>query len=133
MSEVDTSRTAIDRLFAGRSRRFQLRIGEIGELERICGAGIGEIMLRLAAHRFRAADIWATIRLGLEGGGEREIVATGLVERYQSQPLGDYIQLAADIISAAVAGVPPPKPATEGASDDPATSPSSTTPGAAPD
>lgn len=137
MSETDTSRTVVDWPFAGKSRRFQLRIGEIGELERLCGAGIGEIMLRLAGHRFYAGDVWETIRLGLEGGGEREALATALVGRYQGGPIADYIELAMKIIEAAVSGTGPAKGKRSGKratarSITPATSPSSTAPGAPP-
>ena len=135
MSAIDTSRTAIDRPFAGRTRRFQLRIGEIGELERLCGAGIGEIGLRLVQHRFYARDVWEAIRLGLEGGGASESLATGLVQRYQAQPIAEHIGLATAIIDAALSGVAleaePGKDQAEGA-DDPATSPPSTTPAASP-
>lgn len=119
MSDIDTSRTLIERPFAGRMRRFQLRYGEIEALERHCGAGIGEIMLRLGTHRFKAADIIETVRLGLEGGGLEEMDATALIMPYQTQALAAHLQLAADIISAAVTGVPAPgKP--EGADDAPA-------------
>lgn len=136
MSEVNTSRTAVDRLFAGRRRKFQLRIGEIGELERLCQAGIGEIMLRLAGHRFYARDVWETVRLGLEGGGEREMLASGLVERYQAGPIADYIGLASEILTAAVSGIEipaePGKTAAEGSDNAPATSPPTSGPAARP-
>ena len=130
MSALDTSRTTIDRPFAGRRRRFRLRIGEMGELERLCSAGIGEIMVRLAAHRFRAADIRETIRLGLEGGGAAEPEATALVMRYLDEaPLGEHLQLAGDILSAAVSGVEVEAGNEHGErSDSPATSPHSTEP-----
>ncbi|HVL73319.1 MAG TPA: gene transfer agent family protein [Beijerinckiaceae bacterium] len=133
MSRLDTSRTAIDADFAGRRRRFQLRIGEIGELERLCGAGIGEIALRLQLHTFRAADVWEPIRLGLEGGGAGETEATALVVRYQSQPIADYIGLAARIVDAALSGAPKPdakaaRPGKAMAEGVPATSPPSTSP-----
>lgn len=135
-ARADTSRTAVDRPFAGRTRRFQLRIGEIGELERLCGAGIGAIQLRLAGHQFRFADIREAVRLGLEGGGASEPEATGLVMRYVDRaPIAEHIQLAADILSACIAGVPEPededppgKPTAE--RTDPATSPPSTAPAA---
>ncbi len=38
----------------------------MGELERLSGQGIGGIYLRLAAHQFGVAEVWDTIRLGLE-------------------------------------------------------------------
>lgn len=124
---VDTSRTMIDRPFAGAVRRFQLRYGEISTLERMCGAGVGEIMMRLPTHRFTARDIWETIRLGLEGGGMSEPEATAMVMRYHETALGAHLQLAADILSAAVSGVEIQPGKEEGASpSDQETSPPST-------
>ncbi|TDR94205.1 gene transfer agent family protein [Enterovirga rhinocerotis] len=130
MSEtIDTSRTAIDWPFGGKTRRFQLRLGEISELERLSRAGIGEIMLRLAGHRFYAADVWETIRLGLEGGGMHDALATALVERYHTRPIADYLDLAGKILSAAVTGVEAAEPGKEEAATSPETSPPSTDPG----
>lgn len=126
---IDTSRTKIDRPFAGAVRPFQLRYGEIETLERMCGAGIGEIMMRLGTHRFKAADIWQTIRLGLEGGGASEPEATALVMPYQTTALSAHLGLAAEILSAAVAGVEVPEGnGDEAGSTEPATSPLSTQP-----
>lgn len=131
MSDTDTGRTIVDAPFAGQRRRFQLRIGEIGELERLTGVGIGATFMRLGSHQFSVREVWDVIRLGLEGGGASAVEATALVMRYQDQPLMDFLPLAGQIIAAAVNGVPPGKSATEGTGDspDPATSPSST-PGA---
>lgn len=129
MSGTDTSRTALTRPFAGQSRRFQLRIGELGELERVCSAGIGEIMVRLAAHRFYHADIRETVRLGLEGGGMSEPEATALVMRYvDPAPLSEHIALAGRILNKAVSGVEMPEGNDDGEGNDasPATSPLST-------
>lgn len=126
---IDTSRTKIDRPFAGAVRPFQLRYGEIETLERMCGAGIGEIMMRLAGHRFRAADIWQTIRLGLEGGGASEPEATALVLPYRETALSAHLQLAADILTAAVSGVEVPEGnGEEAGSIEPETSPQSIRP-----
>jgi hypothetical protein len=106
VTEVDTSRTTVYEPFAGRRRKFQLRLGEIEELETLCRAGIGEIMVRLANHTFRLADVRETVRLGLQGGGLSEPEATALVMRHvDDTPVADHLQLAANILSAAVAGV----------------------------
>lgn len=130
MSGAVTGRTLVEADFAGQRRRFQLRLGEIGELERIAGVGIGAIVMRIAAHQFSVRDVWDTIRLGLEGGGTSAVEATALVMRYQDQPLMDFLPLAGSIVAAAVNGVPAGKPATEGSEPiAPATSPSSTPPG----
>ena len=135
MSEVDTSRTMVRAAFAGRPRNFQLRLGEMAELERICGAGIGEIMARLATHRFSVNDIWEPIRLGLEGAGSSAVEAEALVMRYHPPhyPIADFLDLALRIVTGAVSGVPQGKDGTEGSGDPaPATSPSSSAPGPSP-
>ncbi|EIZ83691.1 hypothetical protein WYO_3704 [Methylobacterium sp. GXF4] len=130
MSEADTSRTLVTAPFAGRECRFQLRLGEMAELERLCGAGIGAIFMRLGTHQFSHRDVWDTIRLSLEGGGMSGIAASALVVRYQNEPLMDYLPLAGQIVAAAVNGVPKGKAETEGESPaDPATSRSSSEPG----
>lgn len=130
MSEADTSRTLVAAAFAGRECRFQLRLGEMAELERLCGAGIGAIFMRLGTHQFSHRDVWDTIRLGLEGGGMSGIAASAMVLRYQDEPLMDYLPLAGQIVAAAVNGVPKGKAETEGESPaDPATSRSSSEPG----
>lgn len=129
MSEADTSRTAVTAPFAGRDCRFQLRLGEMAELERLCGVGIGAIFMRLGSHQFSHRDVWDTIRLGLEGGGTSGVEATAMVMRYQGQPLMDFLPLAGAIVAAAVNGVPLGKAEAEGAEPSrPATSPSSSEP-----
>lgn len=131
--KTDTSATALYADFAGRTLKFELRIGEIGELERRCAAGIGEIMVRLAGHRFYAHDVVEPIRLGLVGGGLSQADAETLIRwNVLGRPLSENLQLAGGILEAAVTGVPMPgNPATEGASDAaPETSPSSIDPAA---
>lgn len=130
MSEVDTSKTAIFAAFDGDEQRFQLRLGEIAELERKCNAGIGAVMVRLAAHQFYAADVWDTIRLGLIGGGMGRADADARMLNYRTEPLSPYLELAADILSAAVSGPKPDeeKATVEGNQELPATSPPSMQP-----
>lgn len=141
MSGAETGRTLVTADFAGRPCRFQLRLGEMAELERLCGAGIGAIFMRLGAHQFSHRDVWDTIRLGLEGGGMSGLAASALVLRYQDEPLMDYLPLAGRIVAAAVNGVPRESgvPQASGAAGNaaaegegtaaPATSRSSTAPG----
>jgi hypothetical protein len=130
VSGADTSRTLVTATFAGRECRFQLRLGEMAELERLCGAGIGAIFMRLGTHQFTHRDVWDTIRLGLEGGGMSGVSASAMLVRYQDEPLIDYLPLAGQIVSAAVNGVPKGKAEAEGESQaDPATSRSSSEPG----
>lgn len=121
-------KTEIRAEFCGRERTFRLRIGQIGELERICAAGIGAIMMRLAQHQFYAADIWDTIRLGLEGGGASEVEASALMQRYRDEPVDTHLPLAIRIISATISGVAPQGKAKAESEQDPATSPPSTAP-----
>lgn len=129
---TNTSATAVLADFAGRTVRFELRLGEIGELERRCDAGIGEILIRLAAHRFYAADIVEPIRLGLIGGGESPAGAEALMRfNVHGVPLVENLALAATIVGACVTGVSPEgKPTAEGSSGAPETSPPSTPPAA---
>lgn len=117
--------TSIHRDLAGRRRKLELRLGEIGELERICGAGIGAILLRLSTMQWRYDDIRETIRLGLQGGGASEPDATAFALHYlDPRPKGEFLQLAADILNACVMGVEPGKAQGETEeSDAPATSP----------
>lgn len=130
----DTSATAVYADFAGRPLKFELGVGAIGELERRCASGIGEIMVRLAAHRFYQADIHEPIRLGLVGGGESPAGAEALMRfNVFGRPLAEHLVLASRIVEAAVSGVATPgKTETEGTQnpDAPATSPSSTKPAA---
>jgi len=102
----DTSRTVLFAPFAGQNRRFRLPIGKISDLERICEAGIGGIMLRVGTHQFKVCDIWDTIRLALEGGGMSEAQATALCMAYHDEPLIWHAELAAKILQAAVSGIP---------------------------
>ena len=95
------------RPFAGRDWRFYLRFGEITELERLTGMGIGPIFMRIGAQQFGHRDVWDTSRLGLEGGRETSAAeATVLVMRYQGEPLTDFLPLAGAIVAACVNGVP---------------------------
>src|SRR6476620_3651062 len=106
--EIDRSdeSTIVFATFAGKKRRFQLTIGGVQEVERICKAGIGAIMLRIGSHSFYHDDVWQPIRLGLEGGGASEAEASALVLRYENAPLRPYLNLAGFIIASHVNGAP---------------------------
>lgn len=106
MRKPDTSRTVLFADFAGATHRFCLPLGKIADLERLCDAGIGAIMVRLGTHQFKARDIWDTIRLGLEGGGMPGPDATATCLPYHVEPLMWYAQLAAAILNSAVNGIP---------------------------
>jgi hypothetical protein len=134
MSGAVMGRTIVDADLAERRRRFELLLGEMAELERLTGSGIGAIFMRLGSHQFTHWDVWDTIRLGLEGGGMPAIEASALVLRHQDEPLIDFLPLAGAIVAAAVNGVPVEagvgKPVAEGSTPTPpATSPPSTPPG----
>lgn len=68
--------------FGGAPRKFALKLKQIDELQRLCGAGIGEIVARLHTGRFYVRDVYDTIRLGLVGGGMDEVEAMVLVDAY---------------------------------------------------
>jgi hypothetical protein len=122
--------TTVYRLFGGRDCRFELRLGEIRELERIRTAGIGTIYKRVAFIDCYADDVRETIRLGLIGGGTAHAEATAMMQfAFDGQPLNSWVQLAADILKAAFEGVQPGNGEGERkTSDSPATSPLSTEP-----
>ncbi|MGA8172322.1 MAG: gene transfer agent family protein [Methylocystis sp.] len=118
--------------FAGKRRRFCLRLGEVGELEQLCEAGVGAILKRFALAEYRFADVRETIRLGLIGGDNGELgpgLADILMENYvDSRPLGENAGLAAQILHALIEGIVEsagalPKKAPEETTNGPATSP----------
>jgi hypothetical protein len=79
----------------------------IAELERIAGAGIGALYLRIAAAQFNVAEMTEIIRLGLIGGGMQPEQAKALVETYaRNRPLGELFPLALDVLDARWSGKP---------------------------
>ncbi|WP_439572635.1 gene transfer agent family protein [Phreatobacter sp.] len=99
-------RICILRPFGGRTRPFQLTLGAVEELERLCDAGAGLILRRLETLTWRHADIRETIRLGLVGGGLGEPEATRLIEAYvDGQPVAPFLSLAAAILAAYATGL----------------------------
>lgn len=98
--------THVVRPFAGRSRTFQLTLGGVEELERLCDAGIGLIYGRLESRTFWVADIRETIRLGLVGGGLDDAEASRLViATVDPRPLVEALPLAVAIVTAYAVGV----------------------------
>lgn len=72
------------REFAGRERRFVLRLGDIMDIEQACGDGkdsapVGVIFQRLSTGRFSVKDVVHTLRFALVGGGMEPIKALSLV------------------------------------------------------
>jgi hypothetical protein len=92
---------------------FALKLKQIEELQRLCGAGLGEIAQRmLVERRWYAGDIVETIRLGLVGGGLPAVRARELIETYvDGHPLADprdpanHLATAQAVITAAYFGV----------------------------
>lgn len=98
--------TAVYRSLGGRDRKFELRLGEIRELERLCESGIAAIYARVALLQFKADDLRETIRLGLIGGGAAQPEAEAIVRfSIDGRPLNEWVQLAADILKAVFDGV----------------------------
>lgn len=104
---------------------FALKLKQIEELQRLCGAGLGEIAQRLLVERrWYAGDIVETIRLGLIGGGLPAVRARELIETYlEGHPLADPrdpsnpLATAQAIITAAYFGVPESRDEPEGKAD----------------
>ena len=115
---------------------FTLGLAEIEELQRLCKAGFGEIVSRVFAGQFFITDIYATIRLGLIGGGTNPTRAKELMETYvygkplepENDPSGP-TALATAILAAVMNGVEPVGEPKAGATDvDTSTSPPSEQP-----
>jgi hypothetical protein len=95
MSDATTHRA----FFADAEYAFRLTPPLIIELERLTGMGIGGFCQRLFAMDFRHADMLATIRLGLIGGGMAHADADRLVRTYAAdQPIMHAYPLAVDIL-----------------------------------
>ena len=102
---MDLSPTAWPADFAGASRLFDLTIGGCGTLERVTGTYVGEVLMRLSAGTWSYAMVRETVRQGLLGGGAGDGEVADLVARFvEGRPIGDNVQLAADIVSAFVNG-----------------------------
>lgn len=72
----------------GETHLFALKLAQIAELQRICGAGISTIYNRVFSEEFYLEDIYHTIRLGLIGGGLSPVLASGMMKAYvYDQPI----------------------------------------------
>lgn len=106
------SRSAKVRLtWGGDERTFRLGVGELDELDALCDIGPGYALALIESAgvhgNWRAKHIRETIRLGLIGGGLDQHVALRLVKRYvDAKPLGENLTTAANILRAAIVGVP---------------------------
>jgi len=96
-----------DATFGDGRHCFQLRLGELEELQEKCDAGPPLILARLGAGQWRTGDVRETVRLGLIGGGMKPVEALALVERYLDQR-PDWMEnalLARGVLAAALIGV----------------------------
>lgn len=92
--------------WAGKERLFRLTFGGVLDLEEAVGEGIGHVFIRVAAGRFKAADVFHTIRLALIGGGMSIIDAKRLmVEHFDRRPYLENASLAGEILAALMTGV----------------------------
>jgi len=81
----------VELAWADGSYLFALKLKQIEELQRLCGAGLGEIAQRLLVERrWRVSDVVERIRLGVVGGGLPAVRARELVDTYvDGRPLAD--------------------------------------------
>lgn len=85
---------------------FQLRIGELQQLQEACDAGPMHIRARLLSTEWRVADVRETLRLGLIGAGMKQDEALTLIRRHVDPPyLAENTVNAVLVISASVIGV----------------------------
>lgn len=101
------------REWAGREREFVLTFGSVMDLEQACGDGkesaaVGAIFQRLVTSKFRATDVYHTIRMALIGAGMGQIEAkTLLAQHFDTRPYLENAGLAIDILTALMAGIEP--------------------------
>jgi len=95
MSDATTHRA----FFGDAEYPFRLSPPLITELERLSGMGIGALCQQLFAMNFRHADMLATIRLALIGGGMAHGEAERMVRTYAADlPMMNAYPLAVDIL-----------------------------------
>lgn len=86
---------------------FQLKIGQLEELQEKTDAGPEELLDRLMSGKWRVADLREPLRLGLIGAGTEPISALLLVDRYASPGnLITHKSLVINVLSAALIGAP---------------------------
>ncbi len=101
--------------FGDGEKTFALADGQIHELERKAGTGIGLLYQQFVTAQFRFPDALEIIRLGLIGGGASPREASELVDAYaKPTPIVEVFGLAFDILESRWSG----RPATAGISQD---------------
>jgi hypothetical protein len=98
----------IVRDFGDGTYRFRLGLGQLRELEEKRNAAAPAIFMRVSTGSFWTEDMRETIRLGLIGGEDvTPVQALKLVQRYvDDRPLFEWMQLATEILHAALIGPP---------------------------
>lgn len=92
--------------FAGEERVFDLRLGEILDIEAECGLGIGAIYIRLAKQEWRMKEVRSILAHGLRGGGSTLHEAKKLIdERIDAGRWLDLYELALDVLIKHMAGI----------------------------
>jgi hypothetical protein len=100
----DLSPTAWVAPFRGRDQVFDLTIGGAASVERAAGIYLGEVFTRLAFGSWSVACIIEPIRHGLIGGGMPDAEIAAIMREIERGPIGQHVQLAADIVNAFVSG-----------------------------
>lgn len=86
---------------------FRLGWSELAKLQEACDAGPYVILNRLVDGSWRVADISATIRLGLVGGGMPPTDVLKKVREYvEDRPPIENLMIAQAVLSAAIVGAP---------------------------
>jgi len=105
----------ITRHFAGLDRAFELRLGDLADIERAADASVGEIYLRLSQLRFFVRDLKAVIVTALvRGGMERPKAERLFDEKAEDGGLLECQTVAMDIMVAAMSGITPDATAESG-------------------
>lgn len=71
--------SAIKIVWPGGEHSFCFDIGHLRALEQRLDAGVTVVLLRLINGQFKVDDVIETLRLGLQGGGMEEKVATKII------------------------------------------------------
>ncbi|WP_171054198.1 gene transfer agent family protein [Arenibacterium halophilum] len=102
--------------WGGAQRRLALTFGNLLDIEEACGkVGIGEIYVRLGAHRYYARDVYHVIRQGLIGGGLKPTEADRLLQdRFSAMPMVRNVEIALELLIAVMAGIDADEDATPG-------------------
>lgn len=96
----------IEREIGGRPVRLTLGIKDLVDLERHTGLGISAILLRFQRMEVGTAEIVQPILMALSRGGDcTGVEALAVVRTFVEPNLASHVRIAADIVSAAFAGM----------------------------